>query len=139
MNNLSLPERPFVFSFPPNLQVLNTLRDIDDFSSFFFFFFNIYLFGCTGSLRCAGSLVVACRIFFFQLWHTGSLGVACGIQFPDQGSNLGPLHWQRGVLPLDHQGSLDDFTSDGSSSSLLLIICSDHRCLGLFLDAVLFL
>ena len=22
----------------------------------------------------------------------------CGIQFPDQGSNLGPLHWEHGVL-----------------------------------------
>ena len=22
---------------------------------------------------------------------------ACGIQFPDQGSNPGPLHWERGV------------------------------------------
>ena len=34
-----------------------------------------YLFGCTGSL----------------LQHAGSLSVACGIQFPDQGSNPGPL------------------------------------------------
>ena len=24
--------------------------------------------------------------------------MACGIQFPDQGSNLGPLHWEHGVL-----------------------------------------
>ena len=45
-----------------------------------------YLFGCTGS----------------WLWHLGSsviivahgfLVVACGIKFPDQGSNLGSLHW----------------------------------------------
>ena len=28
------------------------------------------------------------------LWHVGSLVVACGIQFPDQGSNLGPLLWE---------------------------------------------
>ena len=30
--------------------------------------------------------------------------MACGI-FPDQGSNLCPLHWQEGSYPLDHQGS----------------------------------
>ena len=41
-----------------------------------------------------------------QLWHMGSLVVAfellvvhaCGIQFPDQVSNPGPLHWEHGVL-----------------------------------------
>ena len=26
------------------------------------------------------------------------LGAPCGIQFPDQGSNLAPLHWEHGVL-----------------------------------------
>ena len=36
------------------------------------------------ALRCMGSVVVA---------HTLSCLVACGI-FPDQGSNLCPLHWQ---------------------------------------------
>ena len=35
-----------------------------------------------------GSLVVAC----------GLLVEACGIQFPNQGSNLGPLHQEYGVL-----------------------------------------
>ena len=48
----------------------------------------------TGS-RCAGSVVVA---------HGPSRSVACGI-FPDQGSNLCPLHWQTGSQPLRHQGS----------------------------------
>ena len=38
----------------------------------------IYLFGCT---RSAGSLVEV-----------------CGIKFPNQGSNLGPLQWESGVL-----------------------------------------
>ena len=34
-----------------------------------------------------------------QLWHVNSqLWHACGIQFPDQGSNSGPLHWERRVL-----------------------------------------
>ena len=50
------------------------------------FFF--HLFGCAGSqLHHAGALIV----------HAESLVVACGIQFPNQGSNLGPLHWELGV------------------------------------------
>ena len=40
------------------------------------------------SLQHAGSLVVACRL----------LAVACGIQFLDQGLNLGPLHRENRVL-----------------------------------------
>ena len=48
----------------------------------------------TGSRR-AGSVVVA---------HEPSCSVACGI-FPDQGSNLHPLHWQADSPPLRHQGS----------------------------------
>ena len=58
-----------------------------------------------------GIFVVACGVFqlrhsgIFQLWHAGSLvaarellAAACGIQFPDQGSNPGPLHWECRVL-----------------------------------------
>ena len=45
--------------------------------------------------RCAGSVVVA---------HGPSRSAACGI-FPDQGSNLCPLHWQADSQPLCHQGS----------------------------------
>ena len=48
----------------------------------------------TGSRR-AGSVVVA---------HGPSCSVACGI-FPDQGSNLCPLHQQADSQPLCHQGS----------------------------------
>ena len=52
----------------------------------------IYLFiylGCARSyLRHADS----------QLW------CACGIQFPDQGSNPGSLHWEHGVLPTGPPG-----------------------------------
>ena len=48
----------------------------------------------TGSRR-AGSAVVA---------HGPSCSAACGI-FPDQGSNLCPLHWQADSQPLRHQGS----------------------------------
>ena len=48
----------------------------------------------TGSRR-AGSAIVA---------HGPSRSAACGI-FPDQGSNLCPLHWQADSQPLRHQGS----------------------------------
>ena len=48
----------------------------------------------TGSRR-AGSVVVA---------HETSRSAACGI-FPDQGSNLCPLHRQADSQPLRHQGS----------------------------------
>ena len=44
---------------------------------------------------CAGSVIVA---------HGPSCSAACGI-FPDQGSNLCPLHWQADSQPLRHQGS----------------------------------
>ena len=33
-----------------------------------------------------------------SLKHAGYLTVACGILFPDQGSNLDPLHWEFRVL-----------------------------------------
>ena len=36
--------------------------------------------------------------------HSLSCPAACGI-FPDQGSNLCPLHWQADSQPLDYQGS----------------------------------
>ena len=42
----------------------------------------IYLFLCPGLSRSMQDLLVA----------------ACGIKFPDQGSNPGPLHWKSGVL-----------------------------------------
>ena len=48
----------------------------------------------TGS-RHADSVVVA---------HGPSCSAACGI-FPEQGSNLCPLHWQADSQPLRHQGS----------------------------------
>ena len=47
------------------------------------------------SSRRAGSVVVA---------HGPSCSAACGI-FPDQGSNLCPLHWQADSQALRHQGS----------------------------------
>ena len=47
------------------------------------------------SSRRSGSVVVA---------HGPSCSAVCGI-FPDQGSNLCPLHWQADSQPLRHQGS----------------------------------
>ena len=47
------------------------------------------------ALECLGSVVVA---------HGFSCPLACGI-FPDQGSNLCPLHQQVDSQLLDHQGS----------------------------------
>ena len=46
-------------------------------------------------LRRAGSVIVA---------HGPSCSTACG-NFPDQGSNPCPLHWQADSQPLRHQGS----------------------------------
>ena len=52
--------------------------------AFFFFFYCLFclLFGCTRS----------------QLWHVGSSVMACGIQFPEQGLNLGPLLWDCSLI-----------------------------------------
>ena len=49
---------------------------------FFFFLMLIYLFGYAGS----------------PLQHLGSLVAACKLQFPEEGLNPGPLHWENGVL-----------------------------------------
>ena len=55
----------------------------------------LYLFVCAGSqLQHSESLifVAACRHLFFFFF------AAYGIQFPDQGLNSGPLHWECRVL-----------------------------------------
>ena len=56
-----------------------------------------------------GIFVTACGIFSCSiqdllLRYADSLVVACGIQFPDQGSNPGPLHWEHGILPTGPPG-----------------------------------
>ena len=63
-------------------------------SRFFFFFKkNIYL------LIYLVALGLSCGSWAPQLWHVNSqLRHACGIQFPGQGSNPGPLHWEHRVL-----------------------------------------
>ena len=62
----------------------------------------------TGS-RCAGSVIVA---------HGPSCSAACGI-FPDQGSNLCPLHWQADSQPLRHQRSPSPYNFLGMKSMIL--------------------
>ena len=47
--------------------------------------------------------------------HRFSCSAACGI-FPEQGSNLCPLHWQADSSPLHHQGSPTAYTSEESGS-----------------------
>ena len=47
------------------------------------------------------------NVFFFNyllIWLSWVLVAACEISLPDQGTNLGPLHWVQSQ-PLDHQGS----------------------------------
>ena len=38
------------------------------------------------------------KVLLFTYLFVPVLVVACGIYFPDQGSNPGPLHWEHGVL-----------------------------------------
>ena len=54
------------------------------------YFIFIYLFCCAGSYLW--------HLFFFLVVACKLLGTACGIWFPDQGPNSGPLHWEREVL-----------------------------------------
>ena len=86
----------FFHFFPMNIQASK--------NNFCFSFIYLHTPGLSCFLRNlqswlwpAGTLVVACKIF--SLWHAESLVavlellvVICGIQFPNQGSNLGPLH-----------------------------------------------
>ena len=59
-----------------------------------FFYIYTYLFDCSASqLQHVGS-----SIFFKNLQHGGFLVAACEIQFPDQGSNPDPLHWEHRIL-----------------------------------------
>ena len=59
----------------------------------------IYLFIYLRRVLVAAGGLLSCSTRAPQLWHANSqLRHACGIQFPDQGSNPGPLPWERGVL-----------------------------------------
>ena len=57
-------------------------------------------------MQHAGSLVEECELLI----------AACGIKFLDQGSNLGPLHWERRVLVTGSPGKSHKgfkYSSDG--------------------------
>ena len=61
---------------------------------FFFFkeeFFKIFIYLAAPVLSCGTWDLRS------SLQHMGSLIVVCGIQFPDQGSNRGPLHWEHSL------------------------------------------
>ena len=71
-----------------------------------------------------------------SLQQAGALVLACGIQFPDQGLNPGPVHWEHGVLAAGLSGkSLNNdifgLTDQAhkiweSSQTLLLLPTPDH-------------
>ena len=65
--------------------------------------------------------------------HTGSLIVACGIWFPDQGLNLGPLHWECRVLATGSPGMslllllFNKLTISGTSQFLRIIMAKKKK------------
>ena len=78
----------------------------------------LLFFGCAGFSLCTRDLPSS-------LQHEGSLDatwkllvVTCGIQLPDQGSNLHPLHWQYGVLATGAPGKSQDLVVLMSESLL---------------------
>ena len=61
---------------------------------------------------CQLFTAVATLVAAHKLWSIGSVLVLHGLSYSralgilsDQGSNLGPMHWQVAYLTLDHQGS----------------------------------
>ena len=53
----------------------------------------LFVYGCAGSqLQHMGIF-----FFFFSLDACELLVVACGVQFPNQGLKLDPLHWERSL------------------------------------------
>ena len=62
-------------------------------------------------------------IYLFRLHRVlvaprGLLVAACGLKFPDQGSNLGPLHWECGVLSTGPPGKSLEFKNFEMTSDL---------------------
>ena len=66
------------------------------------FYLFIYLWLHWVLIVARGIFVAACRLLHCGMWT--QLQHACGIQFPNQGSNPGPLHWVHGVLPTGPPG-----------------------------------
>ena len=75
-------------------------------------------------------LYVDLNFFFFNLFDWVSI-VACGIYFPDQGSNPGPLHWERRVpasrpsreIPICRLFQWWPFWPVWSGTSFVVLIC----------------
>ena len=72
-------------------------------------------------LQHVGSLVVACRLLSCSMW-TSQQPHACGNQFPDQGLNLGPLHWECVVLPTGPPGKSWGITFKQTSSRIQTVL-----------------
>ena len=61
-----------------------------------------------------------------QLQYVGSLVAACRIQFPDQGWNPGPLHWQHGVLTTGPPDKTLVTETEAEDLSWVSTACSHH-------------
>ena len=70
-----------------------------------FYYFLIFIYLAVPGLSCSMQDLPS------SLQHAGSLVEACGIQFPDQGLNSGPLYWEYRVLATGPpEKSLDYFS-----------------------------
>ena len=90
---------------------------------FLFFFKNIYLFIFIWLywVLVVAHALLSCGTWAPQLWHANSqLWHACGIQFPDQRSNPGPLYWELGVLTTAPPGKSHILTSLNQHISYIL-------------------
>ena len=67
----------------------------------FYLFIHLLVASDAPGLRCCMYAVCVLRVRIHTeavcTQHTGP-SAASGIQFPDQGLNSGPLHWQSGIL-----------------------------------------
>ena len=66
------------------------------------------------------------------MWNL--LVAPCGIKFPEQGPNLGPLHWEHEVLAAGPPGKslslLLEAGCNGSVRKLSERCCWERQCLG---------
>ena len=82
-----------------------------------------------GLFCCCCSVVVVglpCSVrapLLIPVAHGLSCPMACGILFPQQGSNPRPLHWKLNFSSLDHRGSPWVFTFE---FSFCFCMCSRH-------------
>lgn len=52
---------------------------------------------------------LSCHMWGLRLWHADSSLQPCGIQFPNQELNLGPLHWEHGPPATGPPGKSPNF------------------------------